>query len=78
MIRLHVLNYKVIRTLNLGTHRLQFISAPMVHWPEVIMTYDAKDKILCEKIIHKGIDTVVVGAAGQNQFTITEGVLQCF
>lgn len=33
-------------TLNLGTHRLQFISAPMVHWPEVIMTYDAKDRIL--------------------------------
>ena len=33
-------------TLNLGTHTLQFISAPMVHWPEVIVTYDAKDKVL--------------------------------
>ncbi len=27
-------------TLDLGTHKLQFVTAPMVHWPEVIMTYD--------------------------------------
>lgn len=33
-------------TLNLGEHELKFIAAPMVHWPEVIMTYDTKDKIL--------------------------------
>ena len=33
-------------TLELGTHTLSFIAAPMVHWPEVIMTYDAKDKVL--------------------------------
>lgn len=33
-------------TLNLGKHTLTFISAPMVHWPEVIMTYDAEDKVL--------------------------------
>jgi len=33
-------------TLNLGKHQLSFITAPMVHWPEVIMTYDACDKIL--------------------------------
>lgn len=33
-------------TLCLGTHTLTFISAPMVHWPEVIVTYDAHDKIL--------------------------------
>ncbi len=33
-------------TLELGTHTLSFIGAPMVHWPEVIMTYDAKDKVL--------------------------------
>ena len=32
--------------LSLGSHTLSFIAAPMVHWPEVIMTYDAKDKIL--------------------------------
>ena len=32
--------------LNLGKHVLKFIAAPMVHWPEVIMTYDAADKIL--------------------------------
>ena len=33
-------------TLNLGTHTLQFFMAPMVHWPEVMVTYDSLDKIL--------------------------------
>ena len=33
-------------TLELGEHTLHFVTAPMVHWPEVIMTYDAKDKVL--------------------------------
>lgn len=33
-------------TLSLGTHTLQFVAAPMVHWPEVMVTYDAKDKVL--------------------------------
>ena len=33
-------------TLCLGAHTLHFVAAPMVHWPEVIMTYDAADKIL--------------------------------
>jgi len=33
-------------TLNLGQHTLQFIMAPMVHWPEVMVTYDALDKVL--------------------------------
>ncbi len=33
-------------TLSLGAHELRFILAPMVHWPEVIMTYDATDKVL--------------------------------
>ncbi len=33
-------------TLNLGSHVLHFVSAPMVHWPEVIVTYDSKDKVL--------------------------------
>lgn len=32
--------------LSLGNHELTFITAPMVHWPEVIMTYDSKDKVL--------------------------------
>ena len=32
--------------LSLGRHELTFITAPMVHWPEVIVTYDATDKIL--------------------------------
>ena len=33
-------------TLELGKHTLQFIGAPMVHWPEVLMTYDTCDKVL--------------------------------
>lgn len=33
-------------TLSLGTHELRFITAPMVHWPEVIMTFDGKEKAL--------------------------------
>lgn len=33
-------------TLSLGTHTLTFIAAPMVHWPEVIVTYDSYDKVL--------------------------------
>ncbi len=32
--------------LELGTHTLTFVMAPMVHWPEVMVTYDSKDKIL--------------------------------
>ena len=32
-------------TLSLGKHILSFIAAPMVHWPEVIMTYDSADKV---------------------------------
>jgi flavorubredoxin/flavin reductase (DIM6/NTAB) family NADH-FMN oxidoreductase RutF/rubredoxin len=33
-------------TLNTGKHTLHFVFAPMVHWPEVMVTYDATDKIL--------------------------------
>ncbi len=33
-------------TLSLGRHQLTFIHAPMVHWPEVTVTYDATDKVL--------------------------------
>lgn len=33
-------------TLELGKHTLSFVAAPMVHWPEVIMTYDNVDKVL--------------------------------
>ncbi len=33
-------------TLELGTHNLSFINAPMVHWPEVMLTYDSTDKVL--------------------------------
>jgi flavorubredoxin/flavin reductase (DIM6/NTAB) family NADH-FMN oxidoreductase RutF len=33
-------------TLSLGRHNLTFITAPMVHWPEVMLTYDAADKVL--------------------------------
>lgn len=37
---------KEFDTLNLGRHTLTFIMAPMVHWPEVMVTYDTTDKIL--------------------------------
>lgn len=33
-------------TLSLGSHELTFVMAPMVHWPEVMVEYDSKDKIL--------------------------------
>lgn len=33
-------------TLELGSHTLTFVFAPMVHWPEVMVTYDAADKVL--------------------------------
>lgn len=33
-------------TLSLGTHTLQFVAAPMVHWPEVIMSYEQTEKVL--------------------------------
>ena len=32
--------------LDLGAHKLHFVAAPMVHWPEVIVTYDSTDKVL--------------------------------
>ena len=33
-------------TLSLGKHTLTFVTAPMVHWPEVIVTYDSTDRVL--------------------------------
>ncbi len=33
-------------TFSLGSHELTFVFAPMVHWPEVMVTYDSKDKVL--------------------------------
>ena len=33
-------------TLSLGAHELTFVFAPMVHWPEVMMTYESSEKIL--------------------------------
>jgi len=33
-------------TLALGSHTLTFVTAPMVHWPEVMVTYDSRDKVL--------------------------------
>ena len=33
-------------TLELGAHTLQFVMAPMVHWPEVMLTYDSLDKVI--------------------------------
>jgi len=42
-------NRKLVKdgdTLSLGVHELTFVGAPMVHWPEVIMTYDQTDRVL--------------------------------
>lgn len=33
-------------TLTLGNHTLTFITEPMVHWPEVMVTYDSYDKVI--------------------------------
>lgn len=41
-----VIGVKEKDTLNLGSHTLTFLMAPMVHWPEVMVTYDNKDKVL--------------------------------
>ena len=41
-----VLTVKEGDTLSLGSHTLHFIAAPMVHWPEVMMSYDDKEKVL--------------------------------
>ncbi len=41
-----VMTVKEGDTLSLGSHTLQFIMAPMVHWPEVMVTYDQTDKVL--------------------------------
>lgn len=35
-----------MNTLSLGKHNLTFVTAPMVHWPEVMVTYDSTDKVL--------------------------------
>lgn len=41
-----VIGVKEKDTLDLGSHTLTFVMAPMVHWPEVMVTYDNKDKVL--------------------------------
>ena len=41
-----VMTVKEGDTLSLGKHELKFIGAPMVHWPEVIMSYDSTDKVV--------------------------------
>ncbi len=42
----NTLTVRNLDTLDLGSHKLVFAFAPMVHWPEVMMTYDAHDKVL--------------------------------
>ena len=42
----HVQEVENGESLELGAHKLTFVFAPMVHWPEVMMTYDSADKIL--------------------------------
>lgn len=40
------LTVKEVDTLNLGSHTLTFVMAPMVHWPEVMVTYESSEKVL--------------------------------
>ena len=42
----HTLLVKEGDKLSLGEHELNFVTAPMVHWPEVMVTYESKEKIL--------------------------------
>ena len=42
----HTMTVENLQTLNLGNHKLTFAFAPMVHWPEVMMTYDSYEKVL--------------------------------
>lgn len=42
----NILEVKEGDTLSLGTHTLQFFMAPMVHWPEVMVSYEQKEKVL--------------------------------
>ena len=42
----HAITVKEGDTLDLGHHKLTFLMAPMVHWPEVMVTYDSLDKVL--------------------------------
>lgn len=42
----HTKEIKEGDTLSLGSHTLNFVAAPMVHWPEVMMTYESSEKIL--------------------------------
>ena len=42
----HTMTVKEGDTLSLGEHTLTFVMAPMVHWPEVMVTYESKEKIL--------------------------------
>ena len=53
--------------LSLGSHTLKFFRAPMVHWPEVMVTYDEKDKVLFSA---DGIGTF--GAISENLHGIQE------
>ena len=53
-------------TLSLGSHTLQFFMAPMVHWPEVMVTYEQSEKILlllkyCRQVRRAGTGTVKEG-----------------
>ena len=47
--------------LVLGSHTLTFVFAPMVHWPEVMMTYDSKDKVMFTAA--KRADTILASSA---------------
>ena len=66
-------------SLTLGKHVLTFVFAPMVHWPEVMVTYDSTDKVLFSadgfgkflSLIHIGL-VIIAGLAGDATYQIQE------
>ena len=71
-------------TLSLGKHVLTFVTAPMVHWPEVIVTYDSYDKVLFSadgfgKFGALDVEDVcIISCCCKNDFSITESIFYCF
>ena len=51
-------------TLSLGEHELTFVMAPMVHWPEVMMEYESKDKVLFQQMASESSEHLILMRTG--------------
>ena len=56
-------------TLCTGRHTFTFVMAPMVHWPEAMVTYDVTDKVLCEVFGYSWADQVEFSMLSREKFT---------